>query len=346
MKFQDYYVALGVPRGATPDEIKKAYRALAMKSHPDRQPEAKRAAAAEEFKRINEAYEVLSDPAKRKRYDQFGENWEHGQEFAPPPGQRTMSREDFEQAFGGRGGFSDFFANVFGEDVRRDFAGQSARHARFRQRGADVHAELSLPATQAVVREKSSFSVPATSPCTRCGGVGFVGEHVCPTCAGVGQTRTEKRIELALPADVRDGLVLRLKGLGEPGEDAPAGDLLLTLRVVSDERYRVLGNDLECDVEVTPWDAFLGTRADVRTTQGTASVSLPAETAAGKRLRLRGQGLADGAGGRGDLYAVVRLVLPAQLSERQRELLRELGGRAPDVRPAEARPTDSKGGAR
>lgn len=338
MKFQDYYAALGVARTATQGEIKKAYRALAMKSHPDRQPEAKRAAAAEEFKRINEAYEVLSDPEKRKRYDQFGEHWEHGQEFAPPPGQRTMSREEFEQAFGGRGGFSDFFANLFGDDVRRDFAGQSARHARFRQRGADVHAELALAATQAVVREKSAFVVPATAPCTRCGGVGFVGEHVCPTCGGVGQVRTEKRIELALPADVRDGLVLRLKGLGEPGEGAPAGDLLLTLRLASDERYRVLGNDLECDVEVTPWDALAGTRAEVRTTQGTATVNLPAETAAGKRLRLRGQGFADGAGGRGDVFAVVRFVLPAQLTPRQRELLLELAGRTPAP--------DAKGGAR
>lgn len=341
MKFQDYYAALGVARTATPDEIKKAYRVLAMKSHPDRQPEAKRAAAAEEFKRINEAYEVLSDPEKRKRYDQFGENWQQGQDFTPPPGQRTMSREEFEQAFGGRGGFSDFFANLFGDDVRRDFAGSSARHARFRQRGADVHAELTLTATQAVLREKSAFVVPATAPCTRCGGVGFVGEHVCPTCAGVGQMRTEKRIELALPADVRDGLVLRLKGLGEPGDGAPAGDLLLTLRVASDARYRVDGDDLETDLEVTPWDAFVGTRADVRTTQGTASVNVPAESPAGKRLRLRGQGLADGAGGRGDLHAVVRLVLPATLTGRQRALLRELAGRAPD-----AHPTDAKGGAR
>lgn len=334
MKFQDYYEALGVARDAAPEAIKSAYRKLALKWHPDRHPEDKRAEAEQRFKRISEAYEVLSDPEKRKRYDRFGEHWKQGEEFTPPSGARTMTPEEFERVFGGSGGFSDFFSGLFGEDLRRDFgAGARARHhPRFRQRGADVRGELELPATQAIERGKQAFTIPAASPCLRCGGVGFVDagsgkEHVCPTCAGVGQVHSQKTVELAIPENARDGLVLRLKGLGEPGDGSPAGDLFLTLRIRSDANYRVNGDDLEAELRVAPWDALLGTRAEVRTPHGVATVTVPPETPAGTRLRLRGQGLATAGGGRGDLHAVVRLVLPANLSARQRELLRELAGR-------------------
>jgi DnaJ-class molecular chaperone len=341
LKFQDYYEALGVARTASADEIKKAYRKLAMKWHPDRHQEATRKDAEEKFKHVSEAYEVLSDADKRKRYDRFGQHWKQGEEFTPPQGERTMSREEFERAFGGRGGFSDFFASFFGEDMRRDFGGDGRRHARFRQRGADVRGELHLTATQAIQRGKQGFTIPAAGPCPRCGGVGFVGEHVCPTCGGVGQVRTEKHVDLTIPESVRDGLELRLKGLGEPGEGGPAGDLFLTVRVDSDERYRVSGSDLEADLEVAPWDALVGTRAEVRTPLGTATVSVPAETPAGTRLRLRGQGLPDphgprgATGARGDLFAVVRYVLPRELTPRQRELLRELAGETAGARRPE-----------
>lgn len=328
MEFQDYYEALGVARDATPEEIKKTYRKLALKWHPDRHKEEKKRKEAEaKFKRISEAYEVLSDPEKRKKYDRFGEHWQHGQEFTPPAGQRTMSREDFERAFGGRGGFSDFFSSVFGDDVRHDFAGAEGRHQRFRARGADVRAELTLSATQAVQRGKSSFTVPAAATCDRCGGVGFVGKHVCPTCAGVGQVQSERRVELTIPEGVRDGLELRLKGLGEPGAGEGTGDLYLTLRITPDASYRVNGSDLEAELPVAPWDAFLGTKAELRTPLGLATVTVPPETPAGTRLRLRGQGLLSAEGNRGDLHAVVRLVLPPDLSARQKELLRELAER-------------------
>ncbi|MCC7170104.1 MAG: DnaJ domain-containing protein [Planctomycetes bacterium] len=323
MKFQDYYEALGVKRDASADEIKKAYRKLAMKWHPDRHPEKDRPAAEAQFKRISEAYEVLSDPDKRKKYDKFGEHWQHGQDFTPPPGEKGMSREEFEHAFGGAGGFSDFFSNLFGDDMRRKGAG-SSKHARFHQRGADVRATLRLPASQAVHRGKSSLQIPADAPCARCGGVGFVDDHVCVACAGVGHVRVEKAVDLTIPEAVRDGLVLRLKGLGEPGDGAAAGDLILTLHLESDADYRVVGDDLETDLRVTPWDAFVGTKADVVTPRGRGTLTVPPETPAGTRLRLRAQGLATESGGRGDLYAVVRLVLPPTLTQKQRDLLREL----------------------
>jgi curved DNA-binding protein len=329
VQFQDYYKTLGVERSASADEIKRAYRKLAMKHHPDRAGEGEREAAEALFKRINEAYEVLSDPEKRAKYDRFGERWRQGQEFTPPgreDGGRRMSREEMEEMFGSFG-FSDFFAQMFGDDLRQQYAGGARRHTRYRHRGADVRAELVLSATQAVHGGTSAFEIPAAAACAQCGGVGFVEEHVCPTCGGVGSVRRARKVELKIPEDVRDGQVLRLRGLGEAGfEGGASGDLLLSLRIASDGAYRVAGDDLETDVEVAPWDAFVGTRAEVRTPQGTAHVTVPPESRSGAKLRLRGQGLADGRGGRGDLIAVVRHALPARLTARQQELLRELAG--------------------
>ncbi len=339
MKFQDYYEILGVSRGADAEAIKRAYRKLAMKWHPDRHQGDARASAEAQFKLVNEAYEVLSDPEKRKKYDRFGENWKHGEEFAPPrDGARAMSPEEFAAAFGGGSGFSDFFTSMFGEQVREAFQGRAARHARYRIRGADVHGELRLPVGVAIAGGKHRFELPTRSACPRCGGVGFVEQRVCPTCAGVGAVTGRREVELAVPANVRDGLVLRLRGLGEPGiEGGETGDLHLTIRLESDRTYRLSGNDLEADVAVAPWEALRGAKVDVRTPGGTLVVTIPAGTKAGARLRLRGKGLEDGTGGRGDFQVVVRLALPEELTERQKQLLVEL---------AEAGPREVRGGAR
>ncbi len=331
MKFQDYYEILGVARDADADAIRKAYRKLAMKWHPDRhQADAKDEAEAK-FKSITEAYEVLSDPEKRKKYDRFGENWEHGQEFRPPPGGRTMSPEEFAEIFG-ESGFSDFFTSIFGDDVRRGFKDSGARHTRFRYRGADVRAELNLPMSRAVQGGKNSFEVPASTPCSRCGGVGFVDHHVCPTCAGVGVTRTRKAIDLTLPKSLRDGMSLRLRGLGEPGVDGgETGDLLLTLRLESDDNYRVNGADIEGEVPVAPWELIDGAKVDVRTPDGVLVVTVPPNTRAGAKLRLKGRGLDDGHGGRGDFIVRVRCSLPDRLTDAQKELLRKLAAEGPNL---------------
>ncbi len=330
LKFQDYYQTLGVARAADADAIKKAYRKLAMQWHPDRQPEAEREAARQRFVQISEAYEVLSDSEKRARYDQFGEHWREGQEFRAPPGAQTMSPEEFEAAFGGGGGFSDFFRSMFGNQFRADFRGGARRHPRYAHRGADVRANLELKVGDAVRGGVSSFEVGAHASCPVCGGVGFVDDHVCPRCAGVGQVRLAKTVELRIPDDVRDGQVLRMRGLGEAGaEGGEAGDLLLTLRLADDDVYRLRGADVEADVWLAPWEALAGASVDVRTARGTAVAKIPPGTAAGTRLRLRGQGLATADGGRGDLIIVVRMALPAALSERQRELLQEAGAAGP-----------------
>ena len=338
MKFQDYYEVLGVARDADPDQIKKAYRKLALKWHPDRHPGEGAAEAEAQFKRLSEAYEVLSDPEKRAKYDRFGENWEQGQEFTPPSGQQRMSREEFEAAFGGGGGFSDFFQEMFGGEFRRDFGGGGPRrHQRYKHRGADVRAELPLAVGDALRGGKRGFELPVRLACPSCGGTGFLEQHVCPTCGGVGQVQQRKKVELTLPKEPRDGLELRLKGLGEPGDaGGESGDLYLVLRLTDDADYRVQGRDLEARVVLTPWEAVAGAKVDLRTARGVVTLTIPADARTGQRLRLRGQGFPDGKGGHGDCHARVELDLPATLSARQRELLTELAatGGAPAGRGA------------
>lgn len=337
MKFQDYYEVIGVPRGASAKDIKKAYRKLALKWHPDQHVGDGADEAERRFKGISEAYEVLSDPEKRARYDRFGENWEHGQEFQPggPSGQggsagqggegHSMSREEFEAAFGGGGGFSDFFRDTFGDQVRRDFGGQPGSHARYQHRGADVRAELHLPIGVALQGGKRGFTVPTRQSCPACGGVGFLKEHVCPSCGGVGAVRRNREIDLRIPEELRDGMTLRLKGLGEPGaEGGETGDLHLVLRLDDDEGYRLVGGALEALVPMAPWEAVLGGKVDVRTAKGVVTVTVPPNSRAGTRLRLRGQGLANQKKGTDELIVVLEIALPSDLSERQRELLKEL----------------------
>ncbi len=334
MQFQDYYKVLGVERGASQDDIRKAYRKLALKWHPDRHKGDEREQAEARFKQISEANEVLSDAESRRKYDTLGEHWKHGQEYSAPGGgpagaggARPMTPEEFEQMFGGQ--FSEFFTRNFGSDFERDVRGQpgAGRHPRYRHRGADVRAELSLRVGEALAGGRQRFEIPASTACPRCGGVGSVGRHVCPTCIGVGTVREQKTVDVTIPKDVHDGLTLRLRGLGEPGDEGGEdGDLLLTVRLQSDAKHRLLGRDVEVDLPVAPWEAVFGAAVEMQTPDGPVTVTLAADTRAGARLRLRGKGLADGRGGRGDLLAVVRLTLPETLSERQRELLRELAG--------------------
>lgn len=325
MEFQDYYAVLDVARDASPEDVKKAYRKLALKWHPDRHPEDARADAEAKFKRIAEAYEVLSDADKRQRYDRLGQNWRQGDEFRPEGAQQatTMTPEEFERMFGGTG-FSDFFKAAFADDLRRQYTAGARPHRRYRHRGADVRAELALPISAAIAGGRSRFDVPATKTCARCGGVGFVGEHVCPVCVGVGRVHDRRTIDLAIPARVRDGMTMRLAGLGEAGEDGgEPGDLYLTIRLDSDDVYRIDGSDVESDLPVAPWEALFGAKVGVRTPDGPVTVTVAPGSRAGQRLRLRGKGFDDGRGGRGDFYAVLRLVLP-ELSDEQVERMRDV----------------------
>lgn len=349
--FQDYYTTLGVGRTATPDEIKRAYRKLAKEWHPDRHPPAKRKDVEDKFKAIAEAHEVLSDPEKRKRFDALGEHWRHGQEFGGGPGGgaggfRNVSPEEFARMFGGRGGmgggggnggFSDFFSQMFGDM----FAGQGGARADGRAhaqaaRGDDAEAEIEVKVGDALLGGKKPFTLAIRTPCEACEGEGRIGRRTCPACGGLGSAQREQSIDLTIPKDARDGMVVRLRGLGAPGEAGP-GDLLLTLRLASDDVYRLRGDDVEADVVVAPWELLDGTAVDVAVPAGTVTAKLPAGAKPGQKLRLRGQGLARADGSRGDLFLVVRLGLPEPLTDAQADLLRQLGKDAPKVRGGAAR---------
>jgi DnaJ-class molecular chaperone len=333
VKFVDYYTTLGVSRTATPDEIKRAYRKLAKEWHPDRHPPHERAAVETKFKAIAEANEVLSDPEKRKRYDQLGEHWRHGQDFQPPPGGgggRTIDPEEFARMFGGRpgaggGGFSDFFAQMFGDM----FAGQGGFGGtrggrRAAPRGQDVEATIAVDVGLALRGGKRPFAIQVAVPCGTCDGEGRLAAGACPACGGLGSTRGQRNVELTIPKLSRNGQMLRLRGLGEPGQGG-AGDLLLRLELVADDTFRMRGDDVEADVVVAPWEVVDGTAIEVEVADGIATARIPAGTRPGQRLRLRGQGLPKLDGTRGDLYLVVRIGLPEPLGERHKELLRELG---------------------
>ncbi len=350
MQFQDYYTTLGVSRTASADDIKRAYRKLAKEWHPDRHPPHKRKDVEDKFKAISEANEVLSDPEKRKRFDSLGEHWRHGQDFQRPHGGgqggfRNVSPEDFARMFGGAagpggmggGGFSDFFSQMFGDM----FAGQGGAAGRGRaqataERGEDAEAAIEVKVGDALLGGKKPFALRIAVPCSACEGEGRVGRRACPACAGLGSNQREQSVDLTIPKDARDGQVLRLRGLGEPGDGGP-GDLLLTLRLVPDDVYRLHFDDVEADVVVAPWDLLDGAKVDVAVPGGTATARVPAGTKPGQKLRLRGQGLARADGSRGDLFLVVRLGLPEPLTERQQELLRELGKDAGPVRGGAAR---------
>ncbi len=324
VNFRDYYEVLGVPRTAADADIRKAYRKLARKLHPDVNPGDK--SAEEKFKELNEAYEVLSDAEKRRTYDELGANWKNGAEFSPPPGWQTSSGvhfRDFGDAFSGSGdqnGFSDFFESLFG----RRGAGRAG--APFQARGEDIEAEIALTLEDAHRGATRGITLYATETCPTCGGSGTKDGKSCPTCRGSGVVRRPKSLDVTIPAGVRNGSVIRLAGQGEPGTGgAPPGDLLLRVRLEPHPLFRFVGeDDLEMDLPVAPWEAALGARVPVPTLDETVELTIRAGTQAGQRLRLRGQGMNRRSGGRGDLYAKVRIVIPPKLTSNEKGLFEKL----------------------
>ncbi|MGH9834487.1 MAG: DnaJ C-terminal domain-containing protein [Blastocatellia bacterium] len=331
VKFRDYYEVLGVARTASADEIKKAYRKLARKYHPDVNPGDK--TAEEKFKELNEAYEVLSDPEKRKRYDQLGANWKAGADFTPPPdwagwtgGEGERGGFDFGEAFGGArgaGGFSDFFEAFFS-------GGRGARGGRtgagFTMRGSDVEAEIQLTLEEAHRGVTRTITFEAAERCPDCGGSGVKDNRPCPTCRGAGHVRRQKSLEVTIPPGVRDGSVIRLAGQGEPGTgNAQAGDLFLRVRLKPHPLFRLVGDDdVEVELPVAPWEAVLGAKVNVPTLEGPVEMTIPTGTQAGQRLRLRGQGLNRRRGGRGDEYVRLKIVIPPKPTPKEKELFEKL----------------------
>lgn len=303
MQYKDYYRTLGVAREASADAIKKAYRLLARKYHPDVSKEKN---AEDKFKEVAEAYEVLKDPEKRAAYDQLG-TWQPGQEFRPPPGWEQGARGfRFDAGAGGAGvDFSDFFSELFGGGGR-----SGARRQSFGRSGQDVEATVELTLEQALHGTEASFQVAVPES--------DVGGRI---------HRTQRQIKVRIPKGVTDGEVMRVPGKGGHGVGGGRdGDLFLSIRFRPHPLFRADAHDLYLDVPVAPWEAALGAAVDIPTPEGRARLRIPAGVRAGQKLRLAGKGLPKAGGqGSGDLLAVIQIVVPGSLSEREKALFRELG---------------------
>jgi curved DNA-binding protein len=296
VKFRDYYETLGVDRKAREEDIKKAYRKLARKYHPDLNPNNKQ--AEEKFKEVQEAYEVLSDADKRSKYDQLGANWKGGTEFTPPPGwqQEFDLGEMFGRSGQARGGFSsgsfsDFFEMMFGGmgGMRGGrTTGQEPRTA-----GVDAEAELELPLTDMHHGTTRRLSLQ-------------VGNN-------------QKTIDVRIPPGARNDSRIRV-----PNGSPNGGDLYVRLKQDPNSAFTVKGDNTEIEVPVTPWEAALGTSIQVPTLDGRADVRVPAGVSSGQRLRLRGQGLNIRGGGRGDHFVKLKIVVPTELTTEEKNLLEEL----------------------
>jgi DnaJ-class molecular chaperone len=342
--FKDYYDTLGISRTATESEIKGAFRKQARKHHPDVNPGD--ASAEERFKEVNEAYEVLSDPDKRKLYDRYGEEWQRYKEAGytgdePQNAGRRSSSEDFGTWFtGNSGGFSnadfgstgehsDFFETLFG-----GFGGSRRGSDTFTRatprprRGQDIDAEVEVTFDEAFRGTTRRFDVQAEEVCPTCGGTGLVRNSICPTCDGAGYIPRIKTIEVKIPPGVTNGSRIRVAGQGGAGQaGGPNGDVYLIVKLAEDKRFSREGDNLRTELDVPLLTALLGGKAQVVTPTGRVELTIPAETQQGRVFRLRGQGmpkLKSKSGERGDLLARANVILPTNLTEREKSLLEEL----------------------
>jgi len=306
MEYKDYYQVMGVPRDASQEDIKRAYRKLARKYHPD---VSKEPGAEEKFKEVAEAYEVLKDPEKRKAYDELGSRWQPGEDFRPPPDWGEQGFEFHGEGFPGGGGaeaFSDFFESLF-----RHRAGGRGRGANVRMRGSDEHARIHVDLDDAFhgATRTLTLRVPERAP------------------DGTVHTR-QKTLNVRIPKGVRPGQHIRLAGQGAPGlGGGEAGDLFLEVAFHPHPIYRVEGRDLHLDLPIAPWEAALGATVRVPTPSGTVEVKVPPNSTSGKRLRLKGRGLP--ARTPGDLYATLEIVTPPAGSDKTKEFYRRMAKEFP-----------------
>lgn len=350
MSKRDYYEVLGVSKGASQDEIKKAYRKLSKKYHPDINKEAD---AEEKFKEVKEAYEVLSDDQKRAHYDQFGHT-DPNQGFGGFGGGGD---------FGGFGGFEDIFSTFFGGG-----GGGRRRDPNAPRQGADLQYTMTLKFEDAVFGKETEIEIPREENCETCNGTGAkkgtkpetcshchgTGQlnteqntpfgrivnrrvchycngtgkeikHKCSTCGGTGRVKKRRKIAVKIPAGIDDGQQLRVSGQGEPGiNGGPAGDLYVVFHIQPHEFFERDGDDVYCEIPVTFAQAALGDELEVPTLHGKVKLKVPAGTQTGTKFRLRGKGIPNVRGrGTGDQHIIVKVITPTKLTEKQKQLLQE-----------------------
>ncbi|MGB5396392.1 MAG: DnaJ C-terminal domain-containing protein [Gammaproteobacteria bacterium] len=302
MDFKDYYKIMGVEKDASQDEIKRAYKKLARKYHPD---VSKEADAEARFKDVGEAYEARKDPEKRAAYDQLGANWKAGQDFHPPP--------DWDAGFEFRGGgftggdaagYSDFFESLFGQGFRS--AGSGRGHAAYQARGEDHHAKVLIDIEDAYSGATRSISLRA------------------PELDAQGHVTTKQRtLNVKIPKGVKQGQRIRLSGQGSPGfGGGPAGDLYLEIEFNPHSIYRVDGHDVYLDLPLAPWEAALGASVKVPTPNGAVDLKIAPGTPGGRKLRLKARGIPGSPPG--DLYVVPQITLPAADTDAAKALYKEM----------------------
>lgn len=348
MPQKDYYHILGVSRGADEKEIRSAYRKLARKYHPDVNPGDK--GAENKFKEVSEAHGVLSDPEKRKLYDQFGEHWENAQNFGGGGG---PSASDFNFNFGGGGGLDDIFSQFFSGGMQEgpQRAGASA---------ADVEKTVEVTLEEIDQGSKRSLTYQTldackscegkgvvslrnvtrcttcagsgrikgimgmTQTCPNCQGTGNSSFETCPTCRGVGTMATTKKVEVTIPPGISDGKKLRVPGRGVMGSNGRAGDLYVVIREVPHEQFKRKGENLEVEAPVSYLTAALGGEIKVPTLRGAVTMRIPEGSQSGQTFRLAGQGIARLKAGKGDLMAKLKITVPKTLTPEEKKLLQEL----------------------
>ena len=313
VEFKDYYDVLGVARNATDAEIKKAFRRLARKYHPDVAKD--KTTAEEKFKEINEANEVLSDPEKRRKYDELGANWNHPDRQAAQPQGGFGGSPDGGSEFHFDGtGFSDFFEQFFGSRGRPSSGfgrtgGIGWEAESFAQPGQDIEGDILVTLDEVFHGSTRTIRLQRTDPRT-------------------GQSTTQT-LRVKIPPGVREGQLIRLAGKGEEGIGGGAsGNLYLRVKFAQHPDFRVRDADLHYDLELAPWEAVLGATVQLRTLDGMVSLKIPSGTVAEQRFRLRGKGLPTGNGTRGDLYAVVSIEVPSQLTPEQKILWEQLAAKS------------------
>jgi DnaJ-class molecular chaperone len=339
MASKDYYAVLGVTRSATEDDIKKAYRKLARRHHPDMNPGNTQAEA--KFKEATEAYEVLSDPEKRRKYDQFGAaafEGDFGARGGPFRGRAGFDPFGRGRGRGGAGaGPADFGFDIGLDDLLGDLLGGGAtrRGARTQggraagSKGADSEQRFPITFDEAARGATRELELAREAACTSCGGAGTLrGAQTCPTCLGRGVSRRTERVSVKIPAGVETGSRIRLSGKGAPGPHGN-GDLFLVVEVTPHPYFAREGDDVRLEVPVTVTEAALGAKIEVPTLDGRVALTIPPGASSGTTLRLRERGVFRLKGGRGDQYVTLKVVLPKRLDEASRKLIEEFGRQNP-----------------